>query len=387
MTVAVGGWAAEAGATFGTIAGGPAPRPSRRWPAAGTLPRLLGDRRTARPRRLPGAVRRRLRRRRAGGLRDGRDQPADPGPGRAGDRGRPAGGGGLVSRRRVGRGRAASCSAAGGCPSSASCEQVGGPPRIEDVDAAARATLARRLEGVDGRRRADRRRRRQPRHRVASPCSRGRSSTSCARAGFAPFVVPAMGSHGGGTAEGQLEVLADFGVTEDAMGVPIRATMETVTIGERRRLPGRDRPQRRRGRPGVPRQPGQAAHRLPRRRSPAGSPRWRRSGSPSSDGAQRVHRLGSDGLRDLSRRSAATSASGCCSAASRSSRTASTRRCSWRRSAPRTSAARARRRCSRRRPRSSRASRSPISTCSSWSGSARTSAARRSTRTSSAAGW
>ena len=50
--------------------------------------------------------------------------------------------------------------------------------------------------------------------------------------GFAPFVVPGMGSHGGGTAEGQLSVLAKLGVTEAAMGCPIKATMQTVTYGE-----------------------------------------------------------------------------------------------------------------------------------------------------------
>jgi hypothetical protein len=51
-------------------------------------------------------------------------------------------------------------------------------------------------------------------------------------AGFQPFVVPAMGSHGGGTAEGQLEVLGDFGITEASLGVPVRATMETRVIGD-----------------------------------------------------------------------------------------------------------------------------------------------------------
>ncbi len=49
--------------------------------------------------------------------------------------------------------------------------------------------------------------------------------------GFAPFVVPAMGSHGGGTAEGQVGVLAKLGVTEARVGAPVRATMETVDYG------------------------------------------------------------------------------------------------------------------------------------------------------------
>jgi hypothetical protein len=49
--------------------------------------------------------------------------------------------------------------------------------------------------------------------------------------GFAPFIVPAMGSHGGATAEGQAGVLAHLGVTEATVGAPIRATMETVEYG------------------------------------------------------------------------------------------------------------------------------------------------------------
>ena len=50
-------------------------------------------------------------------------------------------------------------------------------------------------------------------------------------AGLRPFVVPAMGSHGGGTAAGQASVLADYGVHEQAVGAPVRATMETVVVG------------------------------------------------------------------------------------------------------------------------------------------------------------
>ncbi|NQV98533.1 MAG: hypothetical protein HQ483_02450 [Rhodospirillales bacterium] len=49
--------------------------------------------------------------------------------------------------------------------------------------------------------------------------------------GFSPFIVPGMGSHGGGTADGQIAVLSGLGVTEDSMGVPIRATMEVVNYG------------------------------------------------------------------------------------------------------------------------------------------------------------
>ncbi|HEV2127612.1 MAG TPA: lactate racemase domain-containing protein, partial [Thermomicrobiales bacterium] len=49
--------------------------------------------------------------------------------------------------------------------------------------------------------------------------------------GGEPFIIPAMGSHGGATAEGQMELIAHYGVTEAAMGAPIRASMETVHLG------------------------------------------------------------------------------------------------------------------------------------------------------------
>ena len=51
-------------------------------------------------------------------------------------------------------------------------------------------------------------------------------------AGARPFIVPAMGSHGGATAEGQRMVLAELGVTEDSAGAEIRATMEVRQIGQ-----------------------------------------------------------------------------------------------------------------------------------------------------------
>jgi Lactate racemase N-terminal domain len=50
--------------------------------------------------------------------------------------------------------------------------------------------------------------------------------------GARPFVIPAMGSHGGGTAEGQRAVLEHYGITESTMGVPIKASMETLQVGE-----------------------------------------------------------------------------------------------------------------------------------------------------------
>ena len=51
------------------------------------------------------------------------------------------------------------------------------------------------------------------------------------RLGADPFIVPTMGSHGGATAEGQLHVLAHYGVTEATMGCPIHSSMETVLLG------------------------------------------------------------------------------------------------------------------------------------------------------------
>jgi hypothetical protein len=51
-------------------------------------------------------------------------------------------------------------------------------------------------------------------------------------AGAAPFIVPAMGSHGGGNAKGQEAVLASYGMTEATMGAPVRASMDVVQLGE-----------------------------------------------------------------------------------------------------------------------------------------------------------
>lgn len=50
--------------------------------------------------------------------------------------------------------------------------------------------------------------------------------------GAEPFVIPAMGSHGGATAEGQKALLAGYGITEESVGAPIISSMETVRIGE-----------------------------------------------------------------------------------------------------------------------------------------------------------
>jgi len=50
--------------------------------------------------------------------------------------------------------------------------------------------------------------------------------------GADPFIIPAMGSHGGATPEGQLEVLASYGITEAALGVTILASLDVQQIGD-----------------------------------------------------------------------------------------------------------------------------------------------------------
>lgn len=53
----------------------------------------------------------------------------------------------------------------------------------------------------------------------------------CKEKGAHPFIVPAMGSHGGALAEGQKELLAGYDITEESMGCPIKSSMETVLLG------------------------------------------------------------------------------------------------------------------------------------------------------------
>jgi hypothetical protein len=60
-----------------------------------------------------------------------------------------------------------------------------------------------------------------------------RALVECIReAGASVFIVPAMGSHGGATAEGQLEVLAEYDITPETVGAEIRSGMETIQLGE-----------------------------------------------------------------------------------------------------------------------------------------------------------
>lgn len=51
------------------------------------------------------------------------------------------------------------------------------------------------------------------------------------RRGGLPFIVPAMGSHGGATAEGQATLLSEYGIHESALGCPVRSSMEVTSLG------------------------------------------------------------------------------------------------------------------------------------------------------------
>ncbi len=50
-------------------------------------------------------------------------------------------------------------------------------------------------------------------------------------AGAQPFIVPAMGSHGGATPEGQAEILAEYGISEATLNVPVKASLEVERLG------------------------------------------------------------------------------------------------------------------------------------------------------------
>ncbi|MHB0858068.1 MAG: nickel pincer cofactor-dependent isomerase, group 22 [Anaerolineae bacterium] len=59
-----------------------------------------------------------------------------------------------------------------------------------------------------------------------------RAVVDCVRAcGGVPFLFPAMGSHGGGTAEGQRTLLAELGISEETIGAPVRAGMDVIQVG------------------------------------------------------------------------------------------------------------------------------------------------------------
>src|SRR5215469_16677702 len=50
-------------------------------------------------------------------------------------------------------------------------------------------------------------------------------------AGGNPFIIPAMGSHGGASSNGQVEILRLLGITDESVGAPMRATMDTLDLG------------------------------------------------------------------------------------------------------------------------------------------------------------
>ncbi len=104
----------------------------------------------------------------------------------------------------------------------------------EEIDDVA-AAVAEALTGLGARRRL------QPGARVAVPAgSRGidriaevlKALVDVLKAwGARPFLYPAMGSHGGATPEGQLSILRHYGITEEAIGAPIHASMDVVEVG------------------------------------------------------------------------------------------------------------------------------------------------------------
>lgn len=117
-------------------------------------------------------------------------------------------------------------------PPMARVRQKFDPTRLEDIAGAIRAEFTR----------PEVRSRIKPGQSIAVGCgSRGIANVALIACtvieelkalGAKPFVFPCMGSHGAGTAEGQKKVLETYGITEEATGVPIRATMDTVIVGQ-----------------------------------------------------------------------------------------------------------------------------------------------------------
>ncbi len=116
-------------------------------------------------------------------------------------------------------------------PKMVEVRQTFAAPRVDDVPAKVRSELARVGLGAKV----------KPGMTVALTAgSRGVTNIALIlrtvadelkRMGAEPFVIPTMGSHGGAFAEGQVEILETLGVTEDYLGVPIRASMDTVQVG------------------------------------------------------------------------------------------------------------------------------------------------------------
>ena len=49
--------------------------------------------------------------------------------------------------------------------------------------------------------------------------------------GAKPFIIPAMGSHGGATPDGQKKILKHYGITQKAMGIPVKSSLSVVQVG------------------------------------------------------------------------------------------------------------------------------------------------------------
>lgn len=105
-------------------------------------------------------------------------------------------------------------------------------PRVHDI----RGTIAARIEALDLSRQV------LPGQTVAvALSSRGIANYAEIVAGFVaalkklglkPFLFPAMGSHGGASAEGQQQVLEHYGLTPERVGAPIRSSLEVIEIGK-----------------------------------------------------------------------------------------------------------------------------------------------------------
>lgn len=115
-------------------------------------------------------------------------------------------------------------------------------------------------------------------------------------AGFSPFLVAAMGSHGGGTAEGQRRILAELGITEESTGAPLLVTDRVVEVG---RTPS-DRPiycdQHAAGADGILLINRVKPHTAFRGRIESGLWKMMAVGLGKVLGATQVHRLGAEGI-------------------------------------------------------------------------------------------
>jgi len=108
-------------------------------------------------------------------------------------------------------------------------------PRVEDIPAAVRQSLRAIALPI---KRGDRVAVGAGSRGIANIATIVRATVDYLKAlGAQPFVFPAMGSHGGATPEGQLSVLAHYGITEATMGCQLRATMDVVQVGEALGLP------------------------------------------------------------------------------------------------------------------------------------------------------